>query len=101
MRRSRQPQVASIADRNSLMFGSRKALKCCAVALLFGPSSFRVERNSHMPGLVRDRGTVCGRVKAGRRPPEGLGLDAVAQRETLAKGLSVNAFLAGNPDGRG
>jgi hypothetical protein len=44
---------------------------------------------------------LCGRVKDGRRPPEGLGLDAVAQPAKLAKGLSANDFLAGKPDGRG
>jgi len=42
-----------------------------------------------------------GRVKAARRAPEGLGLDATVRRATLAKGLSAKAFLAGNPDGRG
>jgi len=42
-----------------------------------------------------------GRVKAARRAPEGLGLDATGCPATLAKGLSANGFLAGNPDGRG
>ena len=67
----------------------------------FGASSLSVERNSRSRGWSGPRGTVCGRVKAGHRPPEGLGLDAVGHRETLAEELSANAFLAGNPDGRG
>ena len=66
-----------------------------------GPSSFSVERNSLVPGMRGVAALACGRVKAGRRPPEGLGLDSAVRRPTLAKGLSANAFLAGKPDGRG
>jgi len=65
-----------------------------------GPSSFRAVHNSHIAGKSGAPGKVCGRVKAGRRPREGLGLDAAADRQTvkrsLAKGLSANAFLASN-----
>ena len=44
---------------------------------------------------------AVGRVKAARRAPEGLGLDATYRPATLAKGLLAKAFLATNPDGRG
>ena len=42
-----------------------------------------------------------GRVKAARRAPAGLGLDAIGWPATLDKGLTAMTFLAGNPDDRG
>jgi len=40
-------------------------------------------------------------VKAGRRPPEGLGLDEANDNADAAGGLAGRAFPAGKPDGLG
>ena len=64
-------------------FGIRTAKRPLAV------SCGKRQSQPRVIGWFRDG----SRVKAGRRPPSGLGLDAAVSRITLAKGLSVMTFL--------
>jgi hypothetical protein len=61
------------------------------------PRRFVWNALSTSPGAGLGLETVHGWVKAGRRPPEGLGFDAVANRHTLAKGLSATDFFGWQP----
>ena len=86
-----------LAEYCVVKHGQRKLFQCSG----WVPRRFEWKVMSH-PQCFNDHVVALrARVKAGRRPPEGLGLDASARQSTLAKGLSDRGFLAGKPDGRG